>query len=206
MTEKNESPDQARAEADELPQSPIRRFLIFIPLIAFLGLAFVFWSRLGYDSSVIPSVLINQEVPPFSLEPLLGRDDKGFSSEDLKGDVSLVNIFGSWCVACRVEHPFLVRLKQRGEIPIHGIDWKEKDPTAGPTWLRQLGDPYTLAGDDPKSKAAIAFGVTGAPETFVVDKKGVIRYKHVGPLTPEIWVDTLKPIVEKLRAEGASPN
>ena len=115
--------------------------------------------------------------------------------------MSLVNIFGSWCVACRIEHPFLMRVKAEGLVAIYGIDWREKDPDAGPAWLAKYGDPYTLVGDDPESKAAIAFGVTGAPETFIVDAAGMIRYKHVGPITPDIWEERLWPIVQDLRAQ-----
>ena len=188
-------------ERPEPERPPIRRFSAFFPLIVFLGLAAVFWSRLGHDASIVPSVLIDKEIPPFDLEPIPGRDDKGFSSRDLKGRVSLVNVFGSYCVACRSEHLFLMELKRRGAIPIYGIDWKEKNPIYGLAWLRRWGDPYALAGSDPNSKAAIALGVTGTPETFIVDEKGVIRYKHVGPLTPKIWFARLKPIVEKLSAE-----
>jgi cytochrome c biogenesis protein CcmG/thiol:disulfide interchange protein DsbE len=95
-----------------------------------------------------------------------------------------------------------MQLKRDGVIPIHGIDWREKDRHAGPAWLARYGDPYTLVGDDPDSRAAIAFGVTGAPETFIVDARGVIRYKHVGPITPENWDETLLPIVRRLQAGG----
>ncbi len=178
----------------------VRRLLYLIPLAAFLVLAIYFWIGLGKDPHQIPSVLIDQRVPPFDLLPIDGRE-RGFASEDLLGRVSLVNVFGSWCVACRIEHPFLMRIKADGLIPIHGIDWREKTPDAGPAWLARHGDPYTLVGDDPESKAAIAFGVTGAPETFIVDAAGVIRYKHIGPITPEIWKERLWPIVQDLRAK-----
>ncbi len=178
----------------------MRRIVYLVPLAVFLVLAAYFWVGLGKDPQIIPSVLIDQQVPPFALKPIRGRD-RGFSSDDLPGQVSLVNIFGSWCVACRIEHPFLMKLKADGVVPIHGIDWREKDPNAGPAWLARFGDPYTLVGDDPESKAAIAFGVTGAPETFIVDAHGVIRYKQIGPITPEIWENQLWPIVQKLRAQ-----
>jgi cytochrome c biogenesis protein CcmG, thiol:disulfide interchange protein DsbE len=178
----------------------MRRIVYLVPLAVFLVLAGYFWIGLGKDPQIIPSVLIDQPVPAFALEPIKGRD-LGFSSDDLAGQVSLVNIFGSWCVACRIEHPFLTKLKADGVVPIYGIDWREKDPDAGPAWLAKFGDPYTLVGDDPDSKAAIAFGVTGAPETFIVDARGVIRYKQIGPITPEIWEKQLWPIVQKLRAE-----
>ncbi len=92
-------------------------------------------------------------------------------------------------------------LKERNIVPIYGIDWREPDRKSGPRWLKRYGNPYTIIGDDPKSKGAISFGVTGAPETFIVDKKGVIRFKHMGPITKLNWNDTLKPILEKLRKE-----
>jgi cytochrome c biogenesis protein CcmG, thiol:disulfide interchange protein DsbE len=180
-------------------RSLVRRLPYLLPLTLFVILAIYFWAGLGRDPHEVPSVLIDQKVAPFALSPLKGRD-RGFSSEDLLGKVSLVNVFGSWCVACHVEHRFLMWLKQDGIVPIHGIDWREKDRQAGPAWLARHGDPYTLVGDDPDSRAAIAFGVTGAPETFVVDAQGVIRYKHAGPITPDVWEQTLWPIVRRLQA------
>ena len=176
-----------------------QRVAYLLPLALFLVLAAYFWIGLGKDPHAIPSVLIDQKVPPFELAPLAGRE-RGFSSNDLLGQVSLVNVFGSWCVACRIEHPFLAQLKKEGVVPIYGIDWREKDAQAGPAWLARWGDPYTLVGDDPESRAAIAFGVTGAPETFVVDAQGIIRYKQVGPITREVWEETLWPIVRRLQA------
>jgi cytochrome c biogenesis protein CcmG, thiol:disulfide interchange protein DsbE len=176
------------------------RLLYLIPLVVFLVLAGYFFIGLGKNPHDIPSVLIDTPVPEFDLPPLAGRD-RGFSSADLKGQVSLVNVFGSWCVACRVEHPLLMQIHQSGAVPLYGINWREPNAEAGPAWLRRYGDPYTLVGADPESKAAIAFGVTGAPETFVVDRGGVIRYKQVGPITPEIWTETLWPIVQELRVE-----
>lgn len=177
------------------------RLPYLLPLALFLVLAGYFWIGLGEDPHEIPSPLINKPVATFDLPPIEGRT-QGFASTDLIGHVSLVNIFGSWCVSCKIEHPFLMRLKQEGIVPIYGIDWREKDRQAGPAWLARHGDPYTLVGDDLDSHAAIAFGVTGAPETFIVDAKGVIRYKHVGPITPENWQQTLLPIVRRLQAGG----
>ena len=177
-----------------------KRLLFLLPLAAFVVLAGYLAVGLTRDPHVLPSVLIDQEVPPFDLAPIKGRE-RGFKRDDLKGQVSLVNVFASWCVACRIEHPFLLRLKAEGQVPVHGIDWREENADAGPAWLVRLGDPYTLIGDDPRSQAAIAFGVTGAPETFVVDKRGLIRYKHIGPLTPEAWEKTLGPMIEELRRQ-----
>lgn len=179
----------------------VRRLPYLLPLLLFIALAGYFWIGLGKDPHEVPSPLIDKKVAQFALPPLEGRD-RGFTSDDLVGQVSLVNVFGSWCVACRIEHPFLMTLKQEGVVPVFGIDWREKDRAAGPALLDQHGDPYTLVGDDPKSYAAIAFGVTGAPETFVVDARGIIRYKQVGPITPDVWEQTLAPIVRRLQAGG----
>jgi cytochrome c biogenesis protein CcmG/thiol:disulfide interchange protein DsbE len=176
------------------------RVLYLVPLLVFVALAVYFWVGLGKNPREIPSVLIDKPVPPFSLPPLKERE-WGLASDDLKGEVALVNIFGSWCQGCRIEHPFLMELRKKGIVPIYGIDWREKSPDAGPAWLAQHGDPYTRTGDDPNSKAAIAFGVTGAPETFIIDRNGVIRYKQIGPITPVIWESTLWPIVRKLQGE-----
>jgi len=176
------------------------RLPFLIPLAVFGVLVVYFWIGLGKDPQAIPSVLIDQPVPEFALESLLGYD-QGLQSADLKGQISLVNIFGSWCVACKVEHPFLMTLKKDDVIPIYGIDWLEVNRSDGPDWLARYGDPYTLLGDDPNSQGAIAFGVTGAPETFVVDAEGIIRYKYTGPITAEVWRETVGPVVDALRAE-----
>lgn len=178
----------------------MRRLIFIAPTLLFVVLVGLFALQLGRgkDPKEIPSVLINRPVPDFVLEELPGRG-KPLRSEDLKGQVSLVNIFGSWCVACAVEHPVLMKLKAENAVPIHGIDWREKNPMDGLRWLQKNGDPYDRVGLDPDSKVAIDFGVTGAPETFVVDKAGVIRYKHIGPVTEEVWARTLKPLIEELR-------
>ena len=178
----------------------MKRLVFIVPLAVFLILAVYFAIGLTRDPRVLPSVLIDRPVPEFDLQPIEGFD-RGFSSKDLLDRVTLVNVFGSWCVACKVEHPFLMELKKAGTVEIFGIDWREQNRTDGPAWLKRFGNPYTRIGDDPKSKAAIAFGVTGAPETFIVDHRGIIRYKYTGPLTHQIWNDTLGPIVRQLRRD-----
>lgn len=179
----------------------VRRLPYILPLVIFVALAGYFWAGLGKDPHAVPSVLIDRPVPPFNLGAIPGQP-QGLSSDDLKGQVTLVNIFGSWCVACHVEHPFLMRLAEKNLVPIYGIDWRERRPEDGSDWLARHGNPYARIGADPDSTAAIALGVTGAPETFVIDRQGVIRYKHVGPVTPETWEQTLWPLVQKLRAAG----
>ena len=178
----------------------MKRLMFLLPLAVFLVIAGYFAIGLTLDPRTLPSVLIDKEVPPFELAAIKGAE-RGFSSADLKGQVSIVNIFGSWCYACLAEHPVLMRIKEQNLVPIYGIDWNEKDRDAGPRWLKKQGNPYTLVGDDPDSKAAIAFGVTGAPETFFVDKRGFIRYKHTGPITISNWKQTLYPLIQELRKQ-----
>ncbi len=174
-----------------------------IPLIIVAALLAVFGKRLadvsgGDDPRVVPTVLLNTPFPAMDLAALPGREFGGLSTADLKGQVSLVNVWGSWCVACMVEHPTLVALNREKLVPIHGIAWRDK-PEASLAWLAKNGDPYARVGQDPRSSAAIALGVTGAPETFVVDAEGVIRYKHIGPITPEVWKTKLAPLIAQLR-------
>ncbi|MCK5166451.1 MAG: DsbE family thiol:disulfide interchange protein [Rhodospirillaceae bacterium] len=180
----------------------MRRIIYIIPLLVLLGVvaASIVQMKSGVPANELPSVLIDRPVPDFALDPIKGQS-VGFSSEDLKGQVTLVNLFGSWCFACLTEHPFLMRVKEQNLVPIFGLDWREKDPDAGPRWLEKWGNPYTRIGNDPDSKGAISLGVTGAPESFIVDKKGIIRYKHIGPITPDVWDETLWPIIQKLKQE-----
>lgn len=180
----------------------MRRLYYLIPVVVFVVLALFFLKGLSIDPHSIPSVLIDREVPQMNLQPLPGRgENSGLSSDDLKGAVSLVNIFGSWCISCVQEHPVLMKIAATKRVPIYGIDWRD-DPEKGAEWLRRHGDPYLKVGADPApGRTAIDFGVTGAPESFIVDRHGIIRYKHVGPITPHIWKETLLPIIEHLEAQ-----
>lgn len=188
------------SDVSEKPKSG--RWLAVLPVVIVLLLVGVFAKRLldvkdGLDPTQIETVLLNTPVPQFSLPPLPERG-AGLATEDLKGAVTLVNIWGSWCVACLAEHPILMDVTANTDIPLHGIAWRD-EPQASLRWLERNGDPYDLIGQDPFSEAAIGFGVTGAPETFVVDANGVIRHKHVGPVTMKDWTDTIAPLVEQLR-------
>ena len=176
----------------------MKRLGYSMPLGILAVLAVYFLLGLGRDPYILPSALINTPVAAFDL-PAIEGEIKGFSNSDLKGRVSLVNVFGSWCAACQEEHGFLMKLSRQNIIPVYGIDWREADRKAGPAWLKRYGNPYTLVGDDPKSLGAIAFGVTGAPESFLIDKDGVIRFKHTGPITHEIWTKKFSPIISELR-------
>lgn len=178
---------------------PFRRFL---PLIIFLALAVVLGVGLFLNPREIPSPLIGKPVPTFSLDAVKGRT-LGLSTADLQGKVSLVNVFASWCVACREEHPILVKLAQRGIVPIHGLNYKDK-PDDAAQWLDSLGDPYTRTGADRDGRVAIDWGVYGVPETFVIGPDGRIAYKRIGPVTEQFVTETLIPMIERLRAQGTT--
>jgi cytochrome c biogenesis protein CcmG/thiol:disulfide interchange protein DsbE len=179
-----------------------KRWPFVVPLLVVAVLVAMFGKRLmdvsdGDDPHLVPTVLLNTPFPEMDLPPLPGRTP-GLATAELKGEVSLVNVWGSWCVACLAEHPLLMELRRQQVVPIHGIAWRD-EPTASLQWLARHGDPYARIGQDPRSVAAIALGVTGAPETFVVDRAGIIRYKHIGPITPEVWRGTLEPLIAQLR-------
>ncbi|MSO72557.1 MAG: DsbE family thiol:disulfide interchange protein [Rhodospirillaceae bacterium] len=180
----------------------VRRWPYLLPLVLILALGGVFTKRLvdverGLDPSLIPTVLLNTPLPAFDLPPLPGRG-QAMNSDELKGEVSLINVWGSWCIACLVEHPVLLEIAKSGDVPIHGIAWRD-DPDRSLAWLAERGDPYAKIGQDPRSKAAIAFGVVLAPETFLIDKQGIIRYKQTGPITQEDWRTKIKPLIEQLK-------
>jgi cytochrome c biogenesis protein CcmG/thiol:disulfide interchange protein DsbE len=177
----------------------VRRVLFTLPLALFAALAVSFFFGLGRDPEFAPSMLIDRPVPPFDLPPIAGRAE-GLKSADLSGAVTLVNVFASWCVSCEIEHPTLMAIRKEGRARLVGLNWKDK-PGDGAKWLARLGDPYERIGDDAAGRVAIEFGVTGAPETFVVDRKGRVRHKHVGPITPEIWRSQLRPMVVALERE-----
>jgi len=166
--------------------------VIFIILIVFLGIG------LTRDPSLVPSPLIDKQLPEFSLEQVKNMDET-LSSVDLHGQVSLLNVWASWCVACRSEHPVLLKLARSGLVNIYGLNYKDQRDDAI-RWLDYYGDPYTTSAYDHTGKIGIEYGVYGVPETFVIDKKGFIRYKHIGPVTDEILEKKILPIIEKLKA------
>jgi cytochrome c biogenesis protein CcmG/thiol:disulfide interchange protein DsbE len=173
------------------------RLAYLVPLLAFMALALILGIGLTLDPRKVPSPLIGKPVPEFSLPPVKGRT-VGLASANLKGEVSLVNVFASWCVACREEHPVFMDLRKRAVVPIHGLNYKDK-PDDAARWLDELGDPYTRTGADVDGRVAIDWGVYGVPETFLVDRDGRIAYKHIGPVTPRIMSEKLMPLIEQLR-------
>lgn len=190
------------AGEDQRSASRGGRLLMLVPVTAFGLLAVALYWGLWNKDDRLPSTLIGQPVPEFELSPIEGRED-GLSSADLRGGVSIVNVWASWCVPCRVEMPLLVELAEAGTVPIHGINYKD-DPEAALTFLDELGDPYIRIGADRSGRVAIDWGVYGLPETFVVDAEGRIAYKHVGPFDRRSLEEDILPVVRRLQA-GSGP-
>jgi len=176
----------------------MKRWMFFVPVALFAVLAIYFAVGLTKDPSIVPSALIDKPSPTFALTDLEGRDGPGFSSDDLRrGKVSVVNVFASWCVPCRAEHPLINDLAARGIVDVYGLNYKDTDGAAL-AWLDALGDNYTAVGADRDGRVGIDWGVYGVPETFIVDGTGTIRFKHVGPLTRQAMDDTVVPLIEEL--------
>ena len=178
-----------------------RRWLAFLPFIIFMVLAGVFLAQLlsGRDTSTVPSALIGQPAPQTILPPLDGTDLPGFDPAQFKGKVTLVNVWASWCVPCRQEHPVMMELTRQGKIEIFGLNYKDK-PDNARSFLAELGNPYTALGVDGNGRAAIEWGVYGIPESFLIGKDGTIVWKHVGPFDPQNIATTLLPEIEKALA------
>jgi cytochrome c biogenesis protein CcmG, thiol:disulfide interchange protein DsbE len=175
----------------------MKRALFLLPVAAFFAVIAAFVLGLRHDPSHITSTLIDKPLPPFAL--LAVRNNQGLSSADFKGEPMLLNVFASWCVSCRVEHGLLLQLKSQG-VTIQGLDWKDEAADAA-RYLVDNGDPYIKAGNDKSGRTGIDLGVAGVPETFVVDAKGRVRYKIIGPIAAEDWEDTIKPLLQRLRSE-----
>ncbi|MEZ5812395.1 MAG: DsbE family thiol:disulfide interchange protein [Rhizobiaceae bacterium] len=180
-----------------------RRWIVFLPLAVFAALAAVFLVMLLADrnASDIPSALIGQPAPETDLPPLDPTLSIGLSSNNFIGNVTLVNIWASWCAPCRQEHPVLMRLAADKRFVVAGFNYKD-DPANARGFLAELGDPYRVIGTDREGRKAIDWGVYGVPETFLVDRAGIIRFKHVGPLTDDAVRTVLMPEIEKVLAGG----
>ncbi len=182
------------------PKPRRRRLLFWLPVFALVPIGVVFYLGLWRDPRLVPSPLIGKPVPEFSLPPVKGHT-LGLSSADLRGQVSLVNFYASWCVACRLEHPFLMKLKQANLVALNGVDYKDP-PADAQRWLQRMGDPYGRNGADLNGRVAINWGVYGVPETYVVDTAGRIAFKQIGPITQEILDRKILPLVARLQGKG----
>lgn len=174
----------------------MKRYLL--PLVIFLVLAGFLAVGLNRDPHEVPSPLVNKPAPAFKL-PRLDAPEQMMSTQDLRGQVWLLNVWASWCVACRQEHPLLVELAKTGTVKVYGLNYKDKREDALGL-LRKSGNPYLTSLSDTEGLVGIDYGVYGVPETFVIDKQGVIRHKQIGPITPESLRDTLLPLVAQLEA------
>jgi cytochrome c biogenesis protein CcmG/thiol:disulfide interchange protein DsbE len=174
----------------------MKRYLL--PLVIFLVLAGFLAVGLNKDPREVPSPLIGKPAPAFTL-PRLDAPEQMLSTQDLRGQVWLLNVWASWCVACRQEHPLLVEMARSGTVKVYGLNYKDKREDALGL-LRKSGDPYVTSLSDTEGLVGIDFGVYGVPETFVIDKQGVIRFKQIGPITREALRDTLLPLLAQLEA------
>lgn len=170
---------------------------LLIPLAVFVVIAGFLLIGLGRNPREVPSPLIDKAAPSFKLTQL-HEPTKTLGPDDLRGQVWLLNVWASWCVSCRVEHPLLVELARTKTVPIVGLNYKDK-PEEGRAWLAQLGNPYTVSVMDRDGRVGIDFGVYGVPETFVIDKNGTIRYKHIGPVTVDSLEKKILPMVRRLQ-------
>lgn len=177
----------------------MRALKFVIPLAIFVGIAWFLLKGLGKDPREIPSPLIGKPVPAMSL-PVLADAGGTWSPEQMRGKVWLLNVWGSWCAGCKIEHPVLLDLARQRTVPMIGMAWKDR-PEDAAAWLRKLGDPYELNVLDRDGKAAIDWGVYGAPETFVIDANGIIRDKLIGALTPETVSQRVLPLVKRLQSQ-----
>ena len=177
----------------------MRRLLYLLPFLLFIGVGIAFYLGFQRDPRDIPSALIDKPAPTCDLRATAGGPATGgLSSSKLTGDVTLVNVFASWCIPCKAEHPVITRLAREQGVTVYGINYKDK-PEDALTWLARYGNPYAAIGADPDGRVSIDWGVYGVPESYLIDRQGRIRFKHVGPLTPQVVEEQLLPMVKHLR-------
>lgn len=210
MTDGAERKDKTETADNRAGGQKQSRLWVLIPLVLFAGLSGIFFERLrsGENSADIPSPLLDKPVPEFSLPAVAGlktangADMPGFAAGDLVGTISLVNIWGSWCAPCRAEHPYLMELAKRDDIKMYGINYKDR-PDNARQFLGALGNPYAAVGADEPGRTSIDWGVYGVPETFVINTRGCITYKHIGPLDQRLIAMKLAPAIEAAKTSTA---
>ncbi|MDF3054450.1 MAG: thiol:disulfide interchange protein [Gammaproteobacteria bacterium] len=176
----------------------MKRIKYFLPLLIFIAIALFFWKGLQKDPHEIPSALIGKPVPAFNYPALTGNQP--LTNKIFIGKVSLLNVWATWCPTCYAEHAVLLDIMRTPNLVIYGLNYKD-DRTKAEDWIKENGNPYQAVIYDAKGTLAMDLGVYGAPETFVIDKKGIIRYKHIGAVSPNVWETKLKPLLEKLNHE-----
>ncbi|MDX9874010.1 MAG: DsbE family thiol:disulfide interchange protein [Spongiibacteraceae bacterium] len=181
-----------------------QRLILFLPLLVFIGVVVLFFvmqremGRGEYDPQALPSALLNKPLPAFELTDL--HEGRPVTSDDLKGRVALVNVWATWCPSCYYEHPYLNQLEERGVV-IYGVNYKDV-PEKAKQWLAEKGDPYALVLDDRQGRLGLDLGVTGAPETYVIDHRGTVRMRYQGPLDERVWQESFAALIEQLQAEA----
>ena len=173
----------------------MNRFLL-LPLVLFIGLVAFLLVGLHRDPHEVPSPLINKPAPDFKLSQLR-EPNKTFSPQEMRGKVWILNFWGTWCVACREEHPLLLEYSKTGAVPIYGVDYKD-ERAAAMQMLAEEGNPYAITASDPDGRVSIDYGVYGAPESYLIDRNGVIRFKQIGPITEEVWQKEILPRAKQL--------
>lgn len=178
----------------------MKKLIYLLPLVIFVILIGFFIVGLERDPRLIPSPLIGKPAPAFELSPLsqVNTTSEKLTQEDLKGEVTLLNFWATWCPTCRGEHDVLMEIARESNVKIFGVDYKDNQDDAM-QWLEKLGNPYRAVAFDPEGKTGIDWGVYGTPETFVMDAEGIIRYKHVGAVSWEVWTKILEPLVKQLQ-------
>lgn len=177
----------------------MRKLLLFVPLALFVGMGFFLWKGLYLDPREIPSALVDRPMPAFEL-PSLTEPERKLSVADLKGEVALVNVWATWCPTCKEEHSFLNQLAQQG-VTIYGINYKD-EPVKATAWLQRYLNPYREVILDQEGRLGLDLGVYGAPETYVIDAQGTIRYRHVGAVDAKVW-KSLEAIMQQVAGAGA---
>ncbi|MGL4475970.1 MAG: DsbE family thiol:disulfide interchange protein [Shewanella sp.] len=178
------------------------RVILFIPLFIFLGMSVFLFKGLFLSPEKLDSALEGKPIPAFQLQQL-ENPNLMITNEDLKGQVALMNVWATWCPSCKYEHPFLMSLARQNIVPVYGINYRDERGLA----IRELnreGDPYAKNIFDKDGRLGLDLGVYGAPETFIIDHNGIIRYRFAGPIDPTVWRETLLPMVQQLKAEAAS--
>ncbi|MGJ8529507.1 DsbE family thiol:disulfide interchange protein [Maritalea sp.] len=179
----------------------MKRVLIYlIPLVLTGGLFLLFATQINENPNLLPSALLNKQAPEFELPPVEGHDQPGFSTADLKDQLTLVNVFASWCVPCRDEHEFLVELAKRDDVKIYGINYNDQ-PENARRFLAELGNPYDAIGADRNRRVSLNWGVYGVPESYLVNQNGTIIYKHTGPINAASFAETVIPAIEAALAD-----
>lgn len=175
----------------------MRKLLFFLPLVVVLGLGLLLWRGLSIDPKELPSALVGKPVPNFEL-PWIEQPGENLDQEIFQGEVSLLNVWATWCPACKDEHPFLMELADRG-VRIIGLDYKD-DLNAAKRWLRDLGNPYQATIFDQEGRLGLDLGVYGAPETFLIDKDGIVRLRHAGVVNETVWREKFLPLFDRYSA------